>query len=70
MKEITDKLARELIERLDRLESWCDAKAKENRPQKYDVDTDWMTASVMCSDIRSHLCWHMQDMIKHEEARG
>ena len=28
-----------------------------------DVDSDWMSASVMCHDIRVHLYWHMQDMI-------
>lgn len=65
MKEITDKLANELIERLNALESWCDKKAKEGRPRKYDVDADWMTASCLCHDLRQHLYWHMQDMIKH-----
>lgn len=66
MKEITDKLASELVEKLDKLEGWCDGKVKQSRgTNEY---TDWMTTSVMCHDIRQHLYWHMQDMIKHEEA--
>lgn len=59
MKEISEKLAHELVDRLNKLESWCDEKAKEGRPTKGDVDTDWMTASCLCHDIRTHLYWHM-----------
>jgi hypothetical protein len=65
MQEITDKLAHELIERLNKLERFCDEKAKEGRPRKYDVDTGWMTAGCMCFDLRTHIYHHMQDMIKH-----
>ena len=70
MKEITDKLAHEQKERLDRLERFCDMKAKEGRPRKGDFDSDWLSASVMCHDIRTHLYWHMQDMIEHPGYMG
>ena len=66
MKEITDKLACELVKKLDALESWCDAKARDGRPGKYDVDSDWLAASCLCFDIRAHLYHHMQDMIEHD----
>ena len=65
MKEITDKLAHELKEKLDRLERFCDMKAKEG-----DFESNWLSASVMCHDIRTHLYWHMGDMIDHPGYMG
>lgn len=61
MAEISDKLARELMERITRLEKLCDENAKKGRPAKYDVDTDWMTAGCLCHDLRVHLQWHMRN---------
>jgi len=65
MKEITDKLANELLEKVVLLERWCDEKAKEGRPRKGDVDIDWITASCFAFDVKVHLWHHMQDMISH-----
>ena len=70
MKEITDKLAHELKEKLDRLERFCDMKAREGRPRKGDFNSDWLSASVMCHDIRTHLYWHMSDMIEYPGYMG
>jgi hypothetical protein len=67
VKEITDKLAHELLDKLVDLESWCDKKIKEGRPQKGDVDTDWLIAASRCYDIRVHLSHHMEDMIHHPD---
>lgn len=60
MAEISDKLARELLERIARLEKLCDENSKKGRPAKYDVDTDWMTAGCLCHDLRVHLQWHVR----------
>ncbi len=54
MREISEKLAKELLERIERLEAFCDKKAKD--------DTDWLFASVMAFDIRQHLSWHMNHL--------
>lgn len=67
MKEITDKLAWEIITRLDDLESLCDKMARKGKSKKYDVDPDWMAAGVLCFDIRAHLYHHMENMIEHPE---
>ena len=60
MKEISEKLAHELLDRLEKLERFCGKKAKEGKTAKYDVDSDWMTASVMVFDAKQHLLWHME----------
>ncbi len=57
MKEISPKLASELLDRIEKLEAWCDERAKDEiviggKPE-------WQTASVMAFDIRQHLLWHM-----------
>lgn len=65
MKEITDKLSHELIEKIENMERFSDKKTKEGKTRKYEVDTDWMTMSCWLSDLRVHLLHHAQDTIKH-----
>jgi len=56
MKEINPKLAKELLWRIEKLEAWCDARAKDHAAfREY-----WKQASVMAFDIRQHLLWHIQ----------
>lgn len=70
MKEISDKLAHEILDMLDNIERVCDEKAKEGRPRKFDVDADWMLAGCLCSELRAHVFYHMRDMIKHPAFKG
>lgn len=68
MKEITDKLAGELLEHLNDLERFCDDKVRHSTNVFKKSDPDWMSASQMCHNLRSHLYYHMQDMIEHPDA--
>lgn len=68
MKEISNKLAGELLEHLDNLERFCDDKVKASTNAFKRHDPDWMSASQMCHNLRSHLYYHMQDMIEHPDA--
>ena len=56
MKEISPKLAKELLGRIEKLEAWCDARAKDY----VTFSEHWKAVSVMAFDIRQHLLWHMQ----------
>ena len=57
MKEISPKLASELLERIEKLIAWCDEREKDESLSN--GKPDWRTASVMAFDIRQHLLWHM-----------
>lgn len=56
MKEISSKLAKELLVRIEKLEAWCDARAKD----RVTFGEHWKVASVMIFDMRQHLLWHMR----------
>lgn len=59
MKEISPKLANELLCLVTRLEAWCDERAKDE--MLINGEPEWQTASVMAFDIRQHLLWHMRE---------
>ncbi len=56
MKEISPKLANELLDRIEKLEAWCDERAKDE--MLINGKPNWRTASVMAFEIRQHLLWH------------
>lgn len=58
--EISKKLANELLEQFENIERLADSKAKEGRPQKYDVDADWMTVSCIAFEAQQHIRWHLR----------
>ncbi len=57
MKEISPKLAKELLGRIEKLEAWCDVRAKDH----VTFSTHWRVASAKAVEIRQHLLLHMND---------
>lgn len=57
-REISPKLAKELLQRCDKIEKLSDRKAKEGYTAKWDCDSDWMTISCLISEMKQHILWH------------
>jgi len=58
--EISDKLANELLEIINKIDDLSCKKAKEGRPSKWDADSDWVTIACWAEHLRQHILWHVQ----------
>lgn len=65
MKEITDKLLDELIERVSNAERFSDENFRKLKKADRDVANKFLALSCLIHDIKVHLVHHSNDVISH-----
>ena len=65
MKEITDKLLDELIERVSCAERFSDENFMNLKKKDREVANKFLSLSCLIHDIKVHLIHHSKELIKH-----